>query len=73
MDIDSHALSVTALVNSRQAASYLRCSPQWLAVLRMQGRGPCYHKHGSWIRYSLTDLAAWAERHRVATSSESAT
>lgn len=73
MDTDSNVLPVTALVTSRQAARFLRCSSQWLAVLRMQGRGPSYHKHGSWVRYSISDLAEWAELHRVSTGSERAT
>ena len=57
----------TALVDSRQAASYLGCSRQWLAILRMQHAGPAYIKHGSWVRYRIADLDTWVNRHRVAT------
>jgi predicted DNA-binding transcriptional regulator AlpA len=71
-EINSKPLPCTALINARQAAAYLGCSVQWLAVLRMQGRGPAYHKAGSWVRYRVSDLDAWVAQHRVATATESA-
>jgi hypothetical protein len=61
----SSQLPPSALINPRDAAVYLGCSRQWLAVLRMKGTGPAYHKHGSWVRYRVADLDAWVERHRV--------
>jgi hypothetical protein len=67
-----NALPDRALVSSRQAAAYLGCSAQWLAVLRMRGAGPAYIKCGSWVRYRVTDLDAWTERHRVMSASEDA-
>jgi hypothetical protein len=66
---DLYLLPKTALIGSRQAASYLGCSPQWLAVLRMRRAGPDYVKHGSWVRYRVSDLDAWTERHRISTDS----
>lgn len=56
-----------ALVSPKQAAKYLHCSRQWLAVLRMHGDGPSYIKHGAYVRYRVADLDTWAERHRVNT------
>lgn len=67
-----HELPKTALIGSRQAAAYLGCSAQWLAVLRMRNAGPAYIKHGTWVRYRVSDLDAWTARHRVATVSENA-
>jgi hypothetical protein len=69
MDIglDLHGLPKSALVTGRDAAEYLGCSIQWLAVLRMRRAGPAYIKHGSWVRYRLADLDAWANQHRVPT------
>jgi hypothetical protein len=64
---DISQFSKTALVDGREAARHLDCSKQWLAVLRMQQAGPPYIKHGSWVRYRIEDLDAWANRHRVAT------
>jgi hypothetical protein len=70
MTSNLHALPKTALVGSRQAATYLGCSAQWLAVLRMRHAGPAYIKHGAWVRYRISDLDTWLDRHRVATGSE---
>jgi hypothetical protein len=63
--MDIHSLHKGALVAPKQAASYLRCSVQWLAVMRMHGRGPSYIKHGGWVRYRVSELDAWTERHRI--------
>jgi hypothetical protein len=68
--INLERLAQTALVDSRQAAAYLGCSAQWLAVLRMRHTGPSYIKHGSWIRYRVSDLDAWTDLHRVTTGSQ---
>jgi hypothetical protein len=66
---DLYLLPKSALIGSRQAAAYLACSAQWLAVLRMQHAGPPYIKHGAWIRYRVSDLDGWTERHRISTHS----
>jgi hypothetical protein len=72
MNPNTQELPKAALLNGRQAATYLGCSAQWLAVLRMRHAGPAYIKHGAWIRYRVSDLDAWTELHRVATGAESA-
>jgi predicted DNA-binding transcriptional regulator AlpA len=59
-------LQKSTLLDSRQAADYLSCSRQWLAILRMNGAGPAYIKHGAWVRYRVSDLDAWIGQHRVA-------
>jgi hypothetical protein len=70
--LDIYSLPAEAMIDSRQAAVYLGCSRQWLAVLRMRRAGPAYIKHGSWVRYRIGDLAAWALLHRVSTKLEAA-
>jgi len=72
MNANLHALPKTALIDSRHAATYLGCSAQWLAVLRMRQTGPSYIKHGAWVRYRVSDLDAWTEQHRVRSAAESA-
>ena len=72
MNKELHALPKTALLGSRQAAAYLGCSAQWLAVLRMRRAGPAYIKHGAWIRYRVSDLDDWTEHHRISTDSGNA-
>jgi hypothetical protein len=68
-EINSKTRPCTALINARQAAVYLCCSAQYLAVLRMRRAGPAYIKHGAWIRYRIADLDAWTDRHRVSLDS----
>ncbi len=70
MNSELHTLPKSALIGSRQAAAYLGCSAQWLAVLRMRHAGPAYIKHGAWIRYRVGDLDGWTEKLRVDTRSE---
>ncbi len=65
-DIKQHELVAHCLLTTRQAAEQLGCSVNWLAQMRMHGRGPAYHKHGSWVRYRLGDLEAWTNQHRIA-------
>lgn len=72
MNNELHRLPKTSLIDSRQAAAYLGCSAQWLAVLRMRQTGPAYIKHGAWVRYRVSDLDAWTEQHRVRSTAESA-
>lgn len=72
MNNELHGLPKTALIDSRRAAAYLGCSAQWLAVLRMRQAGPAYIKHGTWVRYRVSDLDAWTEQHRVRSAAESA-
>jgi predicted DNA-binding transcriptional regulator AlpA len=67
-EFDISRLTKSALVDSRQAAQYLGCSRQWLAILRMQHAGPAYIKHGSWVRYRIADLDTWVTKNRVTTS-----
>jgi hypothetical protein len=70
MDTQLHTLPKSTLIDSRQAAAYLGCSAQWLAILRMRQAGPSYIKHGAWIRYRVADLDSWTERHRISLNSE---
>ena len=70
MNAVANGISDSSLIPPKLAARYLQCSQQWLAVLRMQGRGPAYHKHGSWVRYRVSDLNAWANIYRIATADD---
>lgn len=52
-------------LNDKEAAKFLRLSPQTLRNWRTQSRGPVYIKAGRAIRYSVDDLRAYMERNRV--------
>ncbi len=47
------------LLTTEEAASFLKCSEEHVARMRMQKRGPRYYKHGKIVRYSKADLCAW--------------
>jgi hypothetical protein len=51
--------------NSKQTAKILSTSPQRLANLRMERKGPPYCKIGSAIRYSEDDLKEYMDNSRV--------
>lgn len=49
---------------SKEAAHYLRLSPQTLAAFRVKGSGPDFCKFGRKVVYRLSDLETWAEANR---------
>jgi predicted DNA-binding transcriptional regulator AlpA len=57
------------LLTAKEAASFLRLSPSWLAKARMRGDGPPYAKIGRSIRYREDVLVQWLKsRARLSTS-----
>lgn len=57
--------------NTREAASYLGVGVETLEIARHLGnkertpRGPSYSKWGAKVRYRISDLDEWMEKHRV--------
>ena len=61
--------NVTKYLHTREAAAWLGLSPKTLERYRVSGERPHFHRFGSWVRYLLADLEAWASaRRRVSTS-----
>lgn len=58
------------LMTPGEAAKFLHLSPITLSHYRYQGRGPVYRKHGWRVFYLKTDLLAWSERQRWASTAE---
>ena len=59
------------LINERDAADYLNVSMRTLQGWRLKGGGPPYVKAGTKsIRYRRRDLAAWADAHIRANTSD---
>ena len=52
-------------LNDREAARFLRLSPQTLRNWRVQSRGPSYSRAGRAVRYAMEDLRAYMEQNRV--------
>jgi len=51
-------------LNSPQAANYLRMSNRQMERLRSRGDGPCFRRHGRYVRYHIDDLDAWSKGTR---------
>lgn len=52
--------SAAELLTPTEAADFLRCKPDTLAVWRSHGRGPEYLTIGKMVRYRRSALEAWA-------------
>ena len=57
------------LVNEREAARLVGFSVAALIKWRREGRGPRYIRVGRSIRYRVSDLVEWIQRHTVGQSS----
>ncbi len=61
---------MTAMLNTKEAAQYLRLSTKTLEAWRLKGRGPNFVRMGSRIAYRQTDLEAWVTSHLAAPAEE---
>lgn len=57
------------ILNTREAAQYVRLGKPTLERFRITGDGPPYCKLGGAVRYRLTDLDAWLESRLTASTS----
>ena len=58
-------------LSTREAAEYLGLSPRTLDRYRVSGDGPVFHRFGGRVRYTRSDLDAWAvARRRVSTADD---
>lgn len=48
-------------LNTKEAARFLRLSPDTLSKKRVFGGGPKFRKFGSRVLYAVADLRAWAD------------
>ena len=60
----------SACLRPEDAGPYLSLSPQRLAKLRLQGRGPPFIKVGRSVLYPRADLDAWVAANRRASTSD---
>ncbi|MCM8731983.1 helix-turn-helix transcriptional regulator [Hephaestia sp. GCM10023244] len=47
-------------LNTAQAAFYIGLNKSTLELMRSQGGGPRYRRHGRFIRYHIDDLDHWS-------------
>ena len=62
----------TEILNTKEAANYVRLGKPTLERFRISGDGPRYCKLGGAVRYRRADLDAWLESRLVQSTSEGA-
>lgn len=60
------------ILDTPEAASYIRLSKPTLERLRLTGDGPPYAKLGKAVRYRRSDLDAWLASRLIRSTSEGA-
>jgi len=60
----------TDILNTKEAASYVRLGKPTLDRLRISGGGPRFAKLGGAVRYRKADLDAWLESRLLSSTSE---
>lgn len=63
---------VPDVLDTREAAAYVRLSKPTLERFRLTGEGPCYAKMGKAVRYRRADLDAWLSSRLIRSTSEAA-
>ena len=60
----------TIILNTREAADYVRLGKPTLERFRVSGEGPIFVKLGGAVRYRKVDLDTWLESRRVRSTSD---
>ena len=55
----------TPFLNTAQAAHYIGLTERTLEIMRKEGRGPAFRRHGRFVRYHIDDLDAWSGQSRT--------
>lgn len=58
------------ILNTREAAAYVRLGKPTMERFRISGGGPVFVKLGGAVRYRKVDLDSWIETRRVRSTSE---
>ena len=61
---------MSEVLNTREAAAFLRLGKPTLERFRLTGAGPRYCKLGGAVRYRRADLEAWLESRLTQSTSE---
>ncbi|MDE8651436.1 helix-turn-helix transcriptional regulator [Novosphingobium album (ex Liu et al. 2023)] len=58
------------ILNTREAADYVRLGKPTMERFRISGEGPVFVKLGGAVRYRKADLDSWIETRRVRSTSD---
>lgn len=67
----ANARKGSPFLNTAQAAFYVGLSRWTLEKMRTTGGGPCFRKHGRYVRYHIDDLDDWSKTHGKIVTSDS--
>lgn len=65
-------MSHPEIMNTQEAAQYVRLGKPTLERFRVKGGGPVYAKLSGAVRYRRTDLDDWVESRLISSTSETA-
>jgi excisionase family DNA binding protein len=65
--------AMMTVLNTKEAADYVRLGKPTLERFRLTGDGPQYAKLGGAVRYRQADLDAWLESRLTTSTSEAVT
>lgn len=60
----------TEMLNTREAADYVRLGKPTMERFRISGEGPVFVKLGGAVRYRRADLDSWIETRLVRSTSD---
>lgn len=69
--LEATACQPTDILNTPEAASYLKLAPATLARKRIKGGGPIYYKLGKSVRYRRADLDTYLAGRMTRSTSDS--
>ena len=69
---DGQRRQILEILNTKEAANYVRLGKPTLERFRISGDGPPYAKLGGAVRYRRADLDAWLASRLIRSTSEGA-
>ena len=72
-DVVQREETTLQILNTREAANYVRLGKPTLERFRISGAGPVFVKLGGAVRYRVLDLDSWVDARRVRSTSDGGT
>jgi hypothetical protein len=70
MSDHQHTHAAPVFLTEQQVADLICQSVRTVQKWRLTGHGPCFHKFGQSVRYSLTDVHGWIIKRRVSRTTQ---
>jgi len=70
MVMDHTAIQADGFAPQKPVAEFLGLSERTMERLRLEGRGPAFHKFGRRVMYQWRDVRTWADAQRRTSTSD---